>query len=125
MTFRRRIMWIRLAIGVVLIISALSTASAQANRQSGPPYRPAVGAKDLRAVLFNRTWTMGMVRGLDKHELVASLEYHAHHGSRRGTSAEACVLRGVRAGGHILPDSALEVAPGAVVASSAGPDLGY
>ena len=44
-------------------------------RQAGPPYRPAAGAKDLRAVLFNWTWYLGMLRGLDEHELVATLEY--------------------------------------------------
>ena len=57
MAFRRRMIWTSVAIGVVLTISALSTASAQApgGRQAGPPYRPAAGAKDLRAVLFTRS----------------------------------------------------------------------
>ena len=40
-----------------------------------PPYTPAAGAKDLRAVLFNWTSYMGMLRGIDEHELIASLEY--------------------------------------------------
>ena len=78
MAFRRRIIWTRVAIGVVLTISALSTADAQApgaNREPPPPYRPAAGAKDLRAVLFNWTWHMGMLRGVDEHELIVSLEY--------------------------------------------------
>jgi hypothetical protein len=68
----------RAAIAVVLTISALSTAAAQAprgNREQPPPYRPEAGAKDLRAVLFNWTWYMGMLRGVDEHELVVSLEY--------------------------------------------------
>ena len=59
-------------------MSGLSTTSAQnpgRGRQAGPPYRPEAGAKDLRAVLFNWTWYMGMLRGLDEHELVATLEY--------------------------------------------------
>ncbi len=38
-------------------------------------YRPAKDAKDLRSVLFNWTWYMGMLRGVDEHELIASLEY--------------------------------------------------
>jgi hypothetical protein len=38
-------------------------------------YRPAAVAKDLRAVLFNWTWYMGMLRRVDEHELIASLEY--------------------------------------------------
>jgi hypothetical protein len=76
----RRIIWTRIVPGVVLTIGALSTANAQApgrGRQAGPLYRPAAGAKDLRAVLFNWTWYMGMLRGLDEHELVATLEYQA------------------------------------------------
>ena len=86
MTYRRSNIWTRVAIGVVLAIIALSTASAQApSRQAGPPYRPAAGAKDLGAVLFNWTWAMGMLRGLDEHELVATLEYQAqrHHSGGR------------------------------------------
>ncbi|MEY4641485.1 MAG: hypothetical protein RLZZ227_1479 [Pseudomonadota bacterium] len=49
-------------------------ASAQFN--SNPPdYTPAADAKDLKAVLFNWTWNMGMLRGIDEHELIATLEY--------------------------------------------------
>ena len=65
-------------IGIVLTISALSTANAQAPagfREPPPPYRPAAGAKDLRSVIFNWTWSMGMLRGVDEHELMSSLEY--------------------------------------------------
>jgi hypothetical protein len=78
MAFQRRIISMRVAIGAVLTISVLSTAAAQApraNREPPAPYRPAAGAKDLRAVLFNWTWYMGMLRGVDEHELVVSLEY--------------------------------------------------
>jgi hypothetical protein len=65
------------AIKVVLTLSALATAGAQApgGPEPPPPYRPAAGAKDLRAVLFNWTWYMGMLRGIDEHELITSLEY--------------------------------------------------
>ena len=76
----------RIAIGIVLTIGGLSLASAQAPAgaqapgrgrvgEPPPPYRPAAGAKDLRAVLFNWTWYMGMLRGVDEHELITSLEY--------------------------------------------------
>src|SRR5438067_198341 len=78
MDLRRRIIWTSVAIGVALTINALSTAGAQApgaNREPPPPFRPAAGAKDLRSVLFNWTWYMGMLRGVDEHELVVSLEY--------------------------------------------------
>jgi hypothetical protein len=50
-------------------------AHAQFGPQPDPPYTPKEGAKDLRAVLFNWTWHLGMLRGLDEHELVTSLEY--------------------------------------------------
>ncbi len=70
--------WTKIAIGVGLAVSALGTASAQPPfefRDPPPPYRPAKDAKDLRSVLFNWTWYMGMLRGVDEHELVTSLEY--------------------------------------------------
>jgi hypothetical protein len=77
MDFRRRIIWTSVVIGVALTISSLSTAVAQAQGRGEPPppYRPADGAKDLRSVLFNWTWYMGMLRGVDEHELIVSLEY--------------------------------------------------
>ncbi|MBI4473456.1 MAG: hypothetical protein HY646_12370 [Acidobacteria bacterium] len=76
MDYRRRLIWTSVAIVVVLTISALSTPGAQAQaRGQQPAYRPAADAKDLRAVLFNWTWYMGMLRGADEHELVATLEY--------------------------------------------------
>src|SRR5262252_3557383 len=71
-------LWKRIPIGVALTIGTLLPACAQppaGYREPPPPYRPAAGAKDLRAVLFNWTWYMGMLRGVDEHELVASLEY--------------------------------------------------
>src|SRR5438093_1990409 len=81
MAFRRRIIclhWMPVAIAIVLVISALPTAFAQApgaSREPPPPYRPAAGARDLRAVLFNWTSHIGMLRGIDEHELIVSLEY--------------------------------------------------
>jgi hypothetical protein len=77
MAFRRRIIGTRVAIGVVLTIAALSPTAARAQGFGDYPviYRPAKGAKDLRAVLFNWTWYMGMLRGVDEHELISSLEY--------------------------------------------------
>lgn len=67
----------RVAFGLVFAISALLTAPAQEPRagEPPPPYRPAKDANDLRAVLFNWTWYMGMLRGIDEHELITSLEY--------------------------------------------------
>jgi hypothetical protein len=40
-------------------------------------YTPAPGAKDLKAVLFNWKWYMGMLRGPQEIEAVATLEHQA------------------------------------------------
>ena len=40
-----------------------------------PAYTPAAGARDLRSVLFNWGWHLGMLRGDQELDLVASLEY--------------------------------------------------
>src|SRR5688572_24735332 len=38
-------------------------------------YTPAAGARDLRSVLFNWGWHLGMLRGEAEIDLIASLEY--------------------------------------------------
>lgn len=45
--------------------------------QRGTRYTPAPGAKDLKAVLFNWSWHMGMLRGAQEIEAVATLEHKA------------------------------------------------
>src|ERR1700686_3282945 len=105
MNSRKGITWTRVAIVVALTISALSTgAFAQARGQGGAPaagaqaptaaapapggqggrggrgggaplYTPAAGAKDLKAVLFNWAWYMGMLRSSEERDLIMSLEY--------------------------------------------------
>jgi hypothetical protein len=77
MAFQRSIIRTSVAIGAVLTISALAPAGARAQGFGDYPVidRPAKDAKDLRAVLFNWTWYMGMLRGVDEHELISSLEY--------------------------------------------------
>ena len=40
-----------------------------------PPYTPAAGARDLRSVLFNWGWHLGMLRSDQELDLIASLEY--------------------------------------------------
>jgi hypothetical protein len=77
MAFRRNIIRTSVAMGAVLTIGALVPAGARAQGFGDYPviYRPAKDAKDLRAVLFNWTWYMGMLRGVDEHELISSLEY--------------------------------------------------
>ena len=105
MNSRKGITWTGVAIVVALTIGALSTgAFARARGQGGPPaagaqaptaaapapggqggrggrgggaplYTPAAGAKDLKAVLFNWAWYMGMLRSSEERDLLMSLEY--------------------------------------------------
>jgi hypothetical protein len=58
-----------------IALAALSTVAAQ--QQAPARYTPAPGAKDLKAVLFNWTWYMGMLRGPQEIEAVATLELKA------------------------------------------------
>ena len=69
---------------IITAIAALVGAAAfgQApvtGQQQAPPgrYTPAPGAKDLKAVLFNWFWNMGMLRGPQEIEAVATLEHKA------------------------------------------------
>ena len=60
----------------MLTVSVLSTtvAQVQCGGEPPPPCRPAAGSRDLRSVLFNWPWYMGLLRGVDEHELVVSLK---------------------------------------------------
>lgn len=85
MSFRRSIASGAL-VAAVAICGVLS-AGAQARPPGGaagatfgggpPPYTPEPGAKDLKAVLYNWTWHMGMLRGQAEPELIGTLEYQA------------------------------------------------
>ncbi|HUQ51053.1 MAG TPA: hypothetical protein VM692_02450 [Gammaproteobacteria bacterium] len=68
----RRIIGSSVALGLALTIG---TAAAQFGPPGPPPYTPAPDAKDLKSVLFNWTWHMGMLRGVEEHELAVSLDY--------------------------------------------------
>src|SRR5215813_4578301 len=96
MIYRRSTIWTRLAIGTVLTISALPTASAQGRGGGVPePYTPAADAKDLKAVLFNWMRNMGMLKGHDERDMVAMLEYQG-----KGTiqvDGQPCTLTKYRA----------------------------
>ena len=64
----------------VLLAAGLATVlTVVANAQfGGPPpqvYTPAEGSKDLKSVLFNWPWHMGMLRGIEEHDLAVTLEY--------------------------------------------------
>jgi len=92
-SFQGRIVWTRVAIAAVLTIS---TAGAQARRGGvAEPYTPAADAKDLKAVLFRWMWGMGMLKGHDERDMVASLEYQG-----KGTiqvDGQPCTLTSYRA----------------------------
>jgi hypothetical protein len=41
-----------------------------------PPFTPEPGARDLKSVLYNWTWHMGMLRGQAENELIGTLDWH-------------------------------------------------
>jgi hypothetical protein len=97
MDFRRRIGWTSVALGAVLAIGVPVTAGAQAppGAATTEPYTPAKDAKDLKAVLFNWMWGMGMLKGHDERDMVATLEYQG-----KGTiqvDGQPCTLTRFRA----------------------------
>jgi len=77
MDFRRSINWISVALAFVLAIGVPVMAGAQTppGASTTEPYTPAKDAKDLKAVLFNWMWGMGMLKGHDERDMVATLEY--------------------------------------------------
>jgi hypothetical protein len=90
MAFRRTV--VTCAFALVTSISGAQVATAQGFGGGGNLYTPDPGARDLKAVLFNWTWHMGMLRGQAEPELIQSLEYRAE-----GTiqvNGQACTLTG-------------------------------
>jgi hypothetical protein len=77
MQFGRKSGRIGVALGFVLAIGVPLTAGAQSppGAATAEPYTPAPNARDLKAVLFNWMWGMGMLKGHDERDMVASLEY--------------------------------------------------
>jgi hypothetical protein len=41
-----------------------------------PPFTPEAGAKDLKSVLYNWAWHVGMLRGQAENELIGTLDWH-------------------------------------------------
>ena len=85
-------MWTSVAIVATLMIGVPSLSRAQARgaapaagaqdpaqgRGRGPAaplYTPAAGAKDLKAVLFNWAWYMGMLRSSEEYDVLMTLDY--------------------------------------------------
>jgi hypothetical protein len=57
----------------------------------GSAFTPADGAKDLKSVLFNWTWRMGMLRSGNESELIKTLDYHAEGGTIQ-VNGQTCAL---------------------------------
>ena len=55
------------------------------------PFTPTPGAKDLKSVLFNWTWHMGMLRSGAEAELIKTLDYHAESGTIQ-VDGQPCTL---------------------------------
>ena len=94
MIFRSNRIWTGVAVAAALTLGAPSFAAAQAagagpgpgaqasagqrqgrGRGGAPRYTPAPGAKDLKAVLFNWAWYMGMLRSSEEYDILMTLEY--------------------------------------------------
>ena len=67
-----------IGVAALITVAGLSRVPVLAQPQ-GPParYTPPPGAKDLKGVLFNWFWHMGMLRGPQEIEAVATLEHKA------------------------------------------------
>src|SRR5512145_2367632 len=57
------------------ITTAPSTGAGRRGPGGGDAYTPAPGAKDLKSVLFNWAWHMGMLRSTEEYDLLMSLVY--------------------------------------------------
>jgi hypothetical protein len=57
----------------------------------GGPFTPVPEAKDLKSVLFNWTWHMGMLRSGNESELIKTLEYEADGGTVQ-VSGQPCTV---------------------------------
>jgi hypothetical protein len=55
------------------------------------PFTPTAGAKDLKSVLFNWTWHMGMLRSGAESELIKTLDYHGAGGTIQ-VDGQPCTL---------------------------------
>ncbi len=64
------------AFACIVSLAGVAPANAQFGRETGP-YTPEPEARDLRAVLFNWAWHMGMLRGQDEFDLIQTFEYRA------------------------------------------------
>src|SRR5690606_18706439 len=84
-----------IAASVALGLGVSLSASAQFGGRPEPLYTPEPDARDLKSVLFNWTWHMGMLRGIEEHELIVTLEYRGNGTIR--VDGRPCMLTRYRA----------------------------
>jgi len=78
MAFRTGRIGVTAALGLALAVAVPTAAWAQ-GRGGGPPlYTPTADVKDAKSVLYNWASHMGMLRGVEEHELAVSLEYQGN-----------------------------------------------
>jgi hypothetical protein len=77
MTCRKGTIGTAIALGLAVALAAPPTTAAQGRGRGGgaQQYTPAPDARDLRSVLFNWGWHLGMLRSSEERDLIASLEY--------------------------------------------------
>ncbi len=96
MSFRRTMISTSVVLAIGFTIGGVCTVSAQGpGGKVAEPYTPAPDAKDLKAVLFKWEWAMGMLKGHDERDMVATLEYQG-----KGTiqvEGQPCTLTKYRA----------------------------
>ena len=71
----KRMLRARVAIVATLSLGLPALAGAQGFGGGQPPYTPEPDARDLKSVLFNWAWHMGMLRSTEEYDLVMSLVY--------------------------------------------------
>jgi hypothetical protein len=69
------------ALAAAFAMCSVLSANAQGGGGGGfgggpPPFTPEAGAKDLKSVLYNWTWHVGMLRGQAENELIGTLDWH-------------------------------------------------
>ena len=77
MNLRRGMLGATIALGVATVSAPIIAEAQGFGRGGGPRYTPEADERDLKSVLFNWPWYMGMLRGIEEHELIVSLEYRA------------------------------------------------